>query len=70
MLHSGNGNKDLQAAQAYLAKFSVAKLYHYRARITAVYDGDTCTALPRGDHREAGAAQRERERRPGPSRPC
>lgn len=27
-----------------MAKFSPAKLYHYRAKITAVYDGDTCTA--------------------------
>jgi len=27
-----------------MAKFSPAKLYHYRATITAVYDGDTCTA--------------------------
>jgi micrococcal nuclease len=27
-----------------MAKFSRAKLYHYRAKITAVYDGDTCTA--------------------------
>jgi micrococcal nuclease len=25
-------------------QFSRAKLYHYRAKITAVYDGDTCTA--------------------------
>lgn len=27
-----------------MAKFSPAKLYHYQATITAVYDGDTCTA--------------------------
>jgi len=27
-----------------MASLSSAKLYHYRATITAVYDGDTCTA--------------------------
>ena len=27
-----------------MASLSPAKLYHYRATITAVYDGDTCTA--------------------------
>ena len=27
-----------------MASLSPAKLYHYRATITAVYDGDTCAA--------------------------
>ena len=27
-----------------MANLSPAKLYHYRATITVVYDGDTCTA--------------------------
>jgi micrococcal nuclease len=28
----------------FMATLSASKLYHYRATITSVYDGDTCTA--------------------------